>query len=121
MSILIKGMDMPKSCMNCPFKGFDRVCGRGNICSINESITFHAVLDGLDVKFVRKGDCPLVEVPPHGRLIDADAFIKSECNSCDGACESMPCDCLICDRDYRCDFMKDIANASTVIKAEEGE
>ena len=62
MSILIKGMEMPKSCMDCPFKGFDRAKGRGNICTINDSITLHAVLDGIDVKFVRMGDCPLVPV-----------------------------------------------------------
>ena len=74
MSVLVKGMEMPKNCMDCPFKGFDRAGGRGTICTINESITLHAVLDGVDVKFVRMGDCPLVPVPPHGRLIDADAI-----------------------------------------------
>lgn len=73
MSILIKGMEMPTSCMDCPFRGFDRARGRGNICTINDSITFHAVLDGVDVKFVRMGDCPLVPVPPHS--IDADDLI----------------------------------------------
>ena len=76
MSILIKGMEMPKSCMDCPFKGFDRAGGRGNICTINDSITIHAVLDGVDIKFVRMGDCPLVPVPQHGDLIDRDALIK---------------------------------------------
>ncbi len=70
--IYIKGMEMPTSCMDCKFKGFDRAGGRGNLCTLNESITFHAVLDGLDVKFVRMGDCPLIPVPDHGRLIDAD-------------------------------------------------
>ena len=77
MSILIKGMKMPTSCMDCPFKGFDRAGGRGNICTINDSITLHAVLGGFDVKFVRTGDCPLIAVPPHGRLIDADALRQS--------------------------------------------
>ena len=76
MSILIKDMEMPKSCMDCPFKGFDRAGGRGNICTINDSITLHAVLDGIDVKFVRMGDCPLIPVPPHGRLIDADVLFE---------------------------------------------
>ena len=60
-----------------------------------------------------------VPVPPHGRLIDADAFTKDECNNCDGACEALPCDCLNCEADCRCDFMQDIANAPTVIPAEE--
>lgn len=76
MSVLIKGMEMPTSCTDCPFKGFDRVKGRGNICTINDSITLHAVLDGLDVKFVRMGDCPLIPVPPHGDLIDRDALLQ---------------------------------------------
>lgn len=75
MAILIKGMAMPKNCMDCPFRGFDRTGERGNICFINESVTLHAVLDGMDVKFVRMGDCPLIELPPHGRLIDADALM----------------------------------------------
>ena len=76
MSILIKGMEMPPNCMDCPFKGFDRAGGRGNICTINDSITLHAVLDGVDIKFVRMGDCPLVPVPSHGRLGDLDALMQ---------------------------------------------
>ena len=76
MSILIKGMEMPTNCMDCPFKGFDRAGGRGNICTINDSITLHAVLDGVDVKFVRMGDCPRVPVPSHGDLIDRGALHK---------------------------------------------
>ena len=79
MSILIKDMEMPKSCMDCPFKGFDRAGGRGNICTINDSITLHAVLDGVDVKFVRMGDCPLVPVPPHGDLIDKKTVTDNLC------------------------------------------
>ena len=74
MGVYIKDMEMPTNCMACPFKGFDRAGGRGNVCTINNSITLHAVLDGVDVKFVRMGECPLVPVPPHGRLIDADAY-----------------------------------------------
>ena len=59
-----------------------------------------------------------VEVPPHGRLIDADAFTKDECNSCDGACETILCGCLKCKMDCRCEFMKDIADAPTIIEEE---
>lgn len=76
--VLIKGMKMPTSCMDCPFKGFDRASGRGNICTIDESITLYAALDGLDVKFVKMGNCPLIEVPPHGRLIIEDGEIVNE-------------------------------------------
>ena len=63
----------------------------------------------------------VIEIPPHGRLIDADAFTKDECNYCDGACEALPCDCLNCKSDCRCDFMKDIADAPTIIPADGGE
>ena len=54
MSILVKGMKMPEKCHLCPFW-----------TDVNCTATFqnHG-----------KKDCPLVPVPPHGRLIDADAF-----------------------------------------------
>lgn len=76
MSVLIKGMKMPENCMECPFKGFDRAKGKGNICTIDEEISLHAVLEGLDIKFVKMGDCPLIELPDHGDLIDRDELMK---------------------------------------------
>ena len=79
MSVLIKGLKMPKNCTVCPFKGFDRAKGKGNICTIDETITLHAVLDGLDVKFVNIGDCPLVPIPDHGDLIDRDEAADDAC------------------------------------------
>lgn len=63
---------MPKNCGECKFFAWKRVVG--NHCAIDESITFHATLDGLDVRYEKNGNCPLVSVPPHGRLIDADAL-----------------------------------------------
>ena len=62
-----------------------------------------------------------VSVPPHGRLIDADAFERLECDICDGACESLPCDCTNCNSEYRCDFMLDIHSMPTIIPAEEAD
>lgn len=68
MSILIRGMEMPTNCYDCPFIrqsfGFDFYCAKGN--GIEDDIK--------NVYSKRMDDCPLVEVPPHGRLIDADAF-----------------------------------------------
>ena len=60
MGIYIPGIDMPDSCDNC------FICNRceGN-CDISDA-------DYLPNK--RPDDCPLVELPPHGRLIDADAL-----------------------------------------------
>ena len=70
MDILIKGMEMPKNCAECFAEqriGSDFGCG---------IIGFE---DGNTTCFAseRREDCPLVEVPVHGRLIDADAFKKS--------------------------------------------
>ena len=54
MSVLIKGMEMPKQCGGCPLRG---VCKQR-----------------IYIEHRPKG-CPLIEVPtPHGRLIDADAI-----------------------------------------------
>ena len=73
MSILIKGMMMPKNCGECKFYAWAR--GIGNHCAIDSSIIFHATIDGFDVKVERKGNCPLVELPPHGDLIDKDELL----------------------------------------------
>lgn len=72
MSILIKGMEMPKNCVDCPL--------------FEDKYHFHGChavpksFDDMDMwDFVgdRPSWCPLIEVPPHGRLIDADALMKS--------------------------------------------
>ena len=59
MSILIKGMEMPKSCSVCRLFG---EYGCPFIGAVGYALT----------RGERNEDCPLVEVPPHGRLIDAD-------------------------------------------------
>lgn len=61
MSVYIKGMTMPKNCINCPLTVGAYDCG----------VTGENVIDFLDKK---PPNCPLVELPPHGRLIDADAL-----------------------------------------------
>lgn len=113
--VLIKNVEMPKHCAMCGFHGAmsDPMISQYFCKATGERI--------LNPYKGRLDNCPLIPVPPHGRLIDADAFIKEECNSCDGACESIPCDCLNCAADCRCDFMKDIADAPTIIPAEGGK
>ena len=67
MSILIKDMEMPKSCYRCPMANDDfYLCGATEKYLENDSEE-------------RRPDwCPLVEIPtPHGRLIDADAVNKA--------------------------------------------
>lgn len=66
MSILIKNMKMPKNCMDCPM----------NYDSIDCVLVFDISLRDKDNEFMyedeRHPKCPLVEVPPHGRLVDID-------------------------------------------------
>jgi hypothetical protein len=78
MGVYINGMEMPTSCDECPLY----------TCMHNHD------------------NCPLVPVPPFGRLIDADAipFVESENGCLD---------------DYA--FRYDINQMPTIIPAEEGE
>ena len=63
MSILIKGMEMPKKCEQCWFFGSDSA--RVGYCYLLKGEL--PLPDGVPQ------DCQLIEVPtPHGRLIDAD-------------------------------------------------
>ena len=61
MSILIKGMEMPKNCIDCPCYYPEyyecNIVHNCNPISHNDPIPQY---------------CPLIEVPKHGRLIDAD-------------------------------------------------
>ena len=72
MSILIKGMEMPENCGVCRFAGSCRVLNVEEWPDL-ESIVFNDVI-GIDG--VRDPGCPLIPVPPHGRLIDADELFK---------------------------------------------
>lgn len=60
MSILIKGMEMPRNCWECHF-------GNGETGNCLVDFKSHGEWD-------EPQNCPLVPVPPHGRLIDADAL-----------------------------------------------
>ena len=70
MSVLIKGMEMPKSCEKCPCKTADAFGGLG--CQATGYIPLRKANQD------RPDWCPLVEIPPHGRLIDADALVKKQ-------------------------------------------
>ena len=69
VSILLKGFKMPKVCMNggCPIDG--RYCdlwwkaGGGS--------------------YGRHRDCPLIEIPDHGDLIERDALKEDMADKCD--------------------------------------
>ena len=72
MSVLIKGMEMPKHCTECLF-WHD---GIWEHCILNEEIQ-NGDLPEFEGQYPH--NCPLVEVSePHGRLIDADAVILED-------------------------------------------
>jgi len=65
MSILIKGMKMPKNCYDCEF----RQSGYPDWCDL--SITSRDVYN----TSIRQKWCPLIELHDHGNLIDRDKLI----------------------------------------------
>lgn len=69
--ILIKGMKMPKSCYTCQF--VDNYEGSFCLATNDEHHIDHMTAIRRRPKW-----CPLIEVKPHGRVIDVDAFIESE-------------------------------------------
>ena len=89
MGIYIRGMEMPSNCCQCPVNM--EVCKRG----------YKYLIAHPELYDKRADDCPLVPVPPHGRLIDADAL-------CDGRVSND--NVVIC---AKC--------APTILPAEEGE
>lgn len=98
MSILIKGMEMPKDCLACRFRD-------GAWCIALGTDNWRSAYNTAP-KGERLPDCPLVKVPEHGRLIDADAleaYWKPDHNR-------------YFDADY---FIHTIESAPTIIPAEE--
>lgn len=62
--IYIPGMEMPTNCCQCPVN--TEVCKRG----------YKYLLEHPELYDKRADDCPLVPVPPHGRLGDLDLLTK---------------------------------------------
>lgn len=77
MSVLIKGMEMPTSCSVCPMLEGERMDGLCHAASKwlddDEHWTWYVYPEG-DIDDSKPCNCPLIPVPPHGRLIDADAL-----------------------------------------------
>ena len=70
MSVLIKGMELPKNCHNCELlTRIEVTYGAVYACQI-----LNEVIGNVMVRQIR---CPLVEIPPHGDLIDRDALPTS--------------------------------------------
>ena len=74
--IIIKGMEMPTRCFSCP------MCDVEN-AEVNCAVSHCSYIEyrEVDPKVAiqeRPSWCPLIELPPHGRLIDADALLAKE-------------------------------------------
>ena len=67
MSVIVKGMDMPTKCLDCPF-----MIGRDDDDCILQSDEANAGFESWDDM---KANCPLIPLPSeHGELIDRDAL-----------------------------------------------
>lgn len=61
MSVLIKGMKMPKNCLECEIRSYDANAGE-EYCPFSQIVCLSIGI---------QDDCPLVELPEkHGRLFD---------------------------------------------------
>lgn len=107
MSVVVHGMEMPTSCYQCNF-----------CCNATDGKDTAVICTALEKEIIplmaeRQEDCPLVEVPPHGRLIDADSLVIS-------IGPIIPEDSLIPCTIESAKFLmfKHIAYANTIIEAE---
>lgn len=99
MSVLIKGMKMPKCCEICPFNyDYFRCNALGEKFDDKEEINF---------EMQRLSDCPLVEIPPHGNLIDKDKLVNALFDLLDDSDKPVH------------DMLLEVETAPTVIESEE--
>ena len=76
MSIIVKGMDMPTNCTDCPLNHNQMACRVTGTRWWSDTM----VLMNFDSDKERLHDCPLIELPPHGRLGDLDALYEEISN-----------------------------------------
>ena len=105
MSILIKGMEMPQNCQNCMDANLNIAISLfGAMCPFCEKI----FVADINIRKQRHPDCPLIELPPHGRLGDLDKLMT----------EFMDSDLDHLQRDDWREVVQIVADAPTVIEAE---
>lgn len=108
MSILIKGMEMPKG--SCEWVDEERHLHRCKFldgdddCKMQEGVCADATWEE------QFAGCPLIEIPPHGRLGDLDKLMT----------EFMDSDLDHLQRDDWKEVIQIVADAPTVIEAEDG-
>ena len=113
MSVIVKGMEMPRDCNDCPC--FEREWFDDDIVGFCKAIKVRLQT------YKRLLNCPLIEVPtPHGRLGDLDALWDRMYKYIDNEGAKMPFgyDDFMIHRDSACELIED---APTVIEAEGSE
>ena len=103
MSVIVKGMEMPKNCMSCPFPAV----------GVDAYYCHCPTQDGKECDFKYANtipdDCPLVEIPtPHGDLADKDKLMQ----------EIMDSDLDHLQRDDWREVIQIVSDADVVIEAE---
>lgn len=78
LSILIKGAKMPQGCRQCHFKEWTNLRA-GWFCPLRQKFLSSKVI----IQDKRYDDCPLVEIPSHGELIDGTKLISDICEKLD--------------------------------------
>ena len=118
MSVYIKDMEMPGTCFECPFMFARRYC-----CA---SLTLDLYQGDYDEIKGRVDGCPLVPVPPHGRLGDLNelyekfARLENEAmnalkTTTTGSVNWIKWSAILTERTG---YKYDIADAPTIIEAE---
>lgn len=67
MSVLIKGMNIPPSCFDC------------DMLELSGPVMCEHAYDTKNSIWGRALNCPLIEIPDHGDLIDRDALMEHGC------------------------------------------
>lgn len=96
MSVLIKNMKIPKNCDDCPMFDDHYDYPYCNITSTCQGYKW-SPLDQ------RMSNCPLVEIPSHGDLIDRDALVR------DNGIKEIP------------EYYEVVRNAPTIIESDESD
>lgn len=82
MSVLIKGMKMPKSCSECRMLEGNRddgLCHAAERWLDDEEYWRWFIFEEGDIDDSMPSNCPLIELPDHGDLVDRDALMEHEC------------------------------------------
>lgn len=111
MSILIRGMKMPENCHECEFVDILPTCPCNKMADDDFWNNVSLAVEG-------HKDCPLLEVPPHGDLIDRRELMKTleiaeECENCESHVG------IHCAKESFVDACEAICDAPTII-GEEG-